>query len=516
VSEAVGARARCLAAALFALLAAAGCFGARPAAHADSNFVGHDGTLFTLGGKPFRPVGVNLYGAASDPAIYSCGLAPKNADSDLDGWFARIRAETGANVVRVWAFQRFTAGGTNFAALDRVLRLAAKNGLKVIPVLEDQYGNCSQGGERTADWYASGYQQPYGGYPLSYRDYVARVVGRYKNDPTIFAWMLMNEAASARNGVGDPDALLYFTTDMSNVVKTLDPNHLLTLGVSGGVHLGVWGALQQLHALPAIDFIDYHDYAENDTALPGAPAAPAALVQTAVYTQDATYHFVATATQVNAAASWQEFSSVIPAGDTPFHYVGLAIQVNSGYPPPDLYVDGIAIGGRVLDFEDGSSDGVTATDGAALDVSGSDAFSGSYALHIVPAGPGAFQLQVPADPADLPGTPITFRVLVDAPGAVGNDGLLAGVLQVGAQLQKPVLVGEAGMEVCTASDGAQLETPRTRAQKLDAKMQAFFAAGGAGYLIWDWWPDADCGYDFSSGDPLNAVLQRWATQLNGS
>lgn len=515
MSQAAGARAVCLLAALLALLVATGCFGAHHAAHADGNFAGHDGTQFTLGGKTFRPVGVNLYGAASDPAIYSCGLAPKNADSELDGWFARIRAETGANVVRVWAFQRFTAGGTNFAALDRVLRLAAKNGLKVIPVLEDQYGNCSQGGERDADWYASGYQQPYGGYPLSYRDYAARVVGRYKNDPTIFAWMLMNEAASARNGVGDPAALLYFTTDMSNVVKTLDPNHLLTLGVSGGVHLGVWGALQQLHALPTIDFIDYHDYGENDSPLPGAPAAAATLVQTAIYTQDATYQFVATPTQVNAARSWQQFSSVIPAGGAPFHYAGLAIQVNAGLPPPEIYVDDIEIGGRVIDFEDGSTSGVSASDGATLDVSNANALSGSYALHIVPAGPGAFQLQIPLGAADVPGTPLTFRMYVDDAGAVGNDALLAGVLQVGKHLQKPVLVGEAGMSVCTAPADVQLETPLTRAQKLDAKLQAFFAAGGAGYLVWDWWPDADCGYDFSSGDPLNAVLQRWAAQLNG-
>ena len=515
MSRAAGARGRCLAVLALALLVAVGCGGSGAPGQVTNAFVQRNGVRFTLNGKTFRPVGVNFYGAASDPTIYHCGIAPANPESDLDGWFARIHRETGANVVRFWAFQSFAAGGANFTAIDRVLRLAAKNGLRVIPVLEDQYGNCSQGGERSADWYATGFQQLYGGYPLSYRDYVAKIVARYKNDPTIFAWMLMNEAASTRDNVGDPASLLAFTTTMSAAVKAIDPNHLLTLGVSGGVHLGVWGALKQLHALPDIDFIDYHDYGADDMPLPGAPVTTTALAQTSIYTQDANYQWTETTPEVNDGKRWQEFRGAVPRGATPFHTIGLNIHVDSGYPPPTIYIDQITIGDRRLDFEDGSSEGVTANSGASVRVSDAVAFSGRYALQIVPAGPGVFQVQLPADPADVPGTPISVHVLVDDAGAVGNDGLLAGVLQIGQQLQKPVLVGESGMATCSAPAGAQLETPAARAQKIDAKMQAFFAAGGAGYLVWDWWPDADCGYDFTSGDPLNGVLHRWASQFKG-
>jgi hypothetical protein len=475
-------------------------------------FVGRRGTLFTLGGRPFHPIGVNFYGAASDPRIYTCGVAPTNPDTDLDAWFARIHHDTGATVVRFWAFQSFTNGGSDFSALDRVLRLAAHNGMKVLPVLEDQYGACSRGGPRTADWYAAGYRYPYGGYPLSYREYVMRVVSRYHDNPTIFAWMLINEASSARGEVGDPEALLAFTTDMSALVKSLDQHHLVTLGSGGGVWLGVWGSLTRLHALSTIDFIDYHDYGENDAPLPGAPAAPAALAQTSIYTQDARYIWVETPRRTNGANTWETFSATIPPGETPFHFIGLNIRVNSGFPPPDIYIDDIRIGGRTIDFEDGATDGVTATGATVVGISTTTVYSGRYALHVVPQEPETFQVQVPAAPGDAPGAAISFHVYVHGQGAIENGALLADVLQVGATLHKPVLVSEAGMTVCSAENGAQLETPLSRAQKIDAKIAAFFKAGGAGYLVWDWTPASDCGNDFTSGDPLNAVLHRWATR----
>lgn len=477
-------------------------------------FVGRNGTQFTLGGKPFRFVGVNFYPAAGDPAIYTCGIVPANPEHDLDAWFARIRGETGATVVRFWAFQSFTKGGTDFTGLDRVLRLAAKHGLHVIPVLENQYADCTTGGVKDAAWYADGYKRPYGTYPLSYRDYVQRVVGRYKNNPTILAWMLMNEASSAQNNVGDPNALYTFTAEMSGLVKAADPRHLVTLGVSGGVHLGVWGALKELHALPTIDFIDYHDYGQDDAPLPGAPATtPYALVQTALFTQDQNYAYVATLPRVNVANAWETFSGTIPNGAMPFHSVGLDLEDTSGLPAGDLYVDDIQVGGRTLDLEDGDLAGITVDGPARMDVASGTAFSGGHALHLTFTAPGGALLHVPAGPSDGPGTPFSFHVLVKAAGAVENDALLAGALQAGKDLNKPVLVGEAGMMVCQADQGQQLETPASRAQKLDAKLNAFFGAGGAGYLVWTWSPTSDCGDDFTSGDPLNGVLQRWSQQV---
>jgi hypothetical protein len=85
-------------------------------------------------------------------------------------------------------------------------------------------------------------------------------------------------------------------------------------------------------------------------------------------------------------------------------------------------------------------------------------------------------------------------------------GSLASRISTSQQLNKPIIVGEAGMTTCGPFEGWQQETAASRAQKFDAKLGAFFQNGGAGYLIWAWDPRNACSFDFTTGDPLNAVL----------
>jgi len=48
------------------------------------------------------------------------------------------------------------------------------------------------GPQRTdPNWYISGYKSPYGGYALSYVDWVKLIVGRYKNEPKL--WLDFDE-----------------------------------------------------------------------------------------------------------------------------------------------------------------------------------------------------------------------------------------------------------------------------------------------------------------------------------
>ena len=80
-------------------------------------------------------------------------------------------------------------------------------------------------------------------------------------------------------------------------------------------------------------------------------------------------------------------------------------------------------------------------------------------------------------------------------------------------LNKPLLMGEAGMTACGSWNGSQAETGASRATKLGAKMAAFFENGSAGYLVWAWEPNNSCNFAFGPGDPLNGVLQRTAATL---
>jgi mannan endo-1,4-beta-mannosidase len=259
--------------------------GQEAAESAGTPFLARDGVNLVLDGGDFRFVGSNLYNAAGDPNIYECGPWMSQPDAELSNWFSHARTDYGATVIRFWAYQTYTQGGTNWQALDRVFGLAQEYGLHVIPVLENQWPECTQGGYKTASWYATSYTSPYGGYALSYRDYVGRVVQRYRADPAILGWALMNEAESKTSaGTADPESLYAFARDMSAYIKALDPNHLVMLGVIGGAQPGVAGSnYARLLGLDTIDIAEFHDYLADDAPLPGAayPGDPLGVLATA-------------------------------------------------------------------------------------------------------------------------------------------------------------------------------------------------------------------------------------------
>ncbi len=61
------------------------------------------------------------------------------------------------------------------------------------------------------------------------------VTGRlYRDDPTIFAWDLINEPrCSACPGPSKGDALQIWAAEMSTFLKTIDPNHMVTISSEG-------------------------------------------------------------------------------------------------------------------------------------------------------------------------------------------------------------------------------------------------------------------------------------------
>jgi hypothetical protein len=111
---------------------------------------------------------------------------------------------------------------------------------------------------------------------------------------------------------------------------------------------------------------------------------------------------------------------------------------------------------------------------------------------------------------DGPGTVLKVRMYVDTPGTISPQNTLATAMYKAGQLNKPLLIGEAGMTACGSWNGSQAETAASRAAKFEAKLSAFFGNGGAGYLIWAWEPNDSCGFAFGPGDPLNGALLRHA------
>jgi len=242
-----------------------------------------DGARFVVEGEPMHVTGANvavMHGAAHRAA----------ARATLEA-----AAADGANVVRVWALGEYPAGapdsvqpyafrvGTDgwveasFAHLDAVLAHAGALDLRVIVVLANRWGDF--GGTTQYLRWAGHAPDARSLSPLalsafwecgaceeSYRAHVRRVVSRtntvtgvaYADDPTIFAFELMNEAEAA--GVRGEAAMLEWMRRQAALVHDLAPRTLVSAGHIGYSRLGDRDLFRRVCALDGIDYCDSHAY----------------------------------------------------------------------------------------------------------------------------------------------------------------------------------------------------------------------------------------------------------------
>jgi mannan endo-1,4-beta-mannosidase len=234
-----------------------------------SPFVVASGPRLYLNGMPWYFTG---YDAFQLPSVqvgtrFSCG-GPQTP-SWLDQMLGEIQASSGSPVVRTWFFQSYS--GANFAQFDAVLSAAAAHHVKVVPVLVNQWAECEPWagggpGYRNLAWYEGGYTQPGDGYALSFRDYALKMAAHYANNQTIAFWQLVNEA-EAMDGAGGPceegraaSALRRFADDVSGAMRSVDANHLISLGTIGTGQCGIAGSDYAYVHSGNIDLCEYHDY----------------------------------------------------------------------------------------------------------------------------------------------------------------------------------------------------------------------------------------------------------------
>lgn len=245
-----------------------------------SGFVTRSGKKLQLNGQDYRFTGVNIYNANSvNNYWYTLGTG-----NGLSQAFNDIDAGTGGNakVMRAWFGQwqlKPSSNTVDWSIFDHTINVAKAHGYKVVVVFADQDGTWDDGIKKTLDsqWYQSGYKttvspatSTWGAInQWTYKDYVGQVVNRYKNDPTVMMWQLTNEAepkaadGSCSNAVSDAGAvaLQAFGDDMGGYIKSLDPNHLVSLGSIGTGQCGTSGGrFKTVHDTPNIDLCEMHDY----------------------------------------------------------------------------------------------------------------------------------------------------------------------------------------------------------------------------------------------------------------
>ena len=255
-------------------------------------FVSRAGQSLTVDGSPWRFTGYDNYQLTSDPDDngYSCG-APLS-DQSLAATLLDAK-NSGATVVRTWFFQSYydlNSDGApiagNWSAFNRVLEYAAADGLRVIPVLVNEWQDCEPTwipdatplDGKNLGFFDGGYEHPGYGYPLSYLEYAKTVAAHYADDPTIAFWQLGNELMNDTNttpascSAGDESrgaaALRAFADNVTNTIKSVDPHHLVSLGTIGVGQCGLQGDDYATVHAGSVDLCEYHDYDDATDPIP--------------------------------------------------------------------------------------------------------------------------------------------------------------------------------------------------------------------------------------------------------
>ena len=261
-------------------------------------FVRAQGTRFVIQGRPFRFAGANI------------AVMYRDEDrAQMPETLARA-AQAGIRVVRVWASGeggqndvgpladfadwprthpfRWKPGEWNEEALvhlDKVIAEAARNKILVQLCLANWWRDTG-GVTQYLRWVgindAADDKYPFGINPERamlfytndetrrlYREHLEKIVTRrntvtgilYRDDPTIFGWELINEGQAVTSRWHERRA---WVEEMSNHIRKLDGNHLITSGVWGYRTAAERREWLADHKLPNIDYCDVHHYPNPD------------------------------------------------------------------------------------------------------------------------------------------------------------------------------------------------------------------------------------------------------------
>src|SRR5579883_1880085 len=253
--------------ALIATAAVLGSITMPSATAAPAGFVTASGGQFVLNGLPYRYGGTNNY------------YLSYQSHADVDDVLAKAQAMN-LSVIRTWGFidigsldgsvptidgnkngfyfqywdpstgaPAYNDGPTGLQGLDYAIASAAAHGLRVIVVLTNDWKEFG-GMDQYDKWYGLPYHDNFYTDPRTqqaYKNWVNHLLNRvnsitgvtYKNDPTIFAWELANEPRCVGSGTLPTSGtctqatIVNWVDQMSAYVKSIDPNHMVSVGDEG-------------------------------------------------------------------------------------------------------------------------------------------------------------------------------------------------------------------------------------------------------------------------------------------
>ncbi|GMH40074.1 hypothetical protein BSKO_07978 [Bryopsis sp. KO-2023] len=264
------------------------------------HFIRVENGQFVKGCEKFFISGWNQWevceASAGAPELIAATIAPGKTGPQMVREMLDMGQDAGFHAMRAWAHTvspdfalQSSPGVYNegmFRGLDYFLDEARKHDIRVILSFTDNWPKAG-GADEYVKWSPSAGSHPDfftdEGAKNLYKEHVRTVINRvnsingrvYRDDPTIMAWNLINEPRCT----GCPDAVQAWIDEMAPFVKSLDSNHLLSVGeegfysTSGKNYANPQGANRwpewegqdflNNHRSPAIDFLSFHSWIDN-------------------------------------------------------------------------------------------------------------------------------------------------------------------------------------------------------------------------------------------------------------
>lgn len=197
-----------------------------------SELIRTQGDQFILDSHIFKILGLNYYPKDYPWQKFWTYFDPAIVSQELD-----LMKTANINTIRIfiWHEPFFNSGNpdeTYFSRLDTFLQLCEDRNLKVIVTLND----------------LPDISQLYTNYGR-YDPEMQYIVSRYQETSTILAWDLKNEGDQDYDAFGQ-NTVIQWLEHASNLVKTYDPNHLITAGW--------WQHVED--TIPYVDFVSFHHW----------------------------------------------------------------------------------------------------------------------------------------------------------------------------------------------------------------------------------------------------------------
>lgn len=233
-----------------------------------------EGQRFVLDGRPFSFVGANL---REFPFYARTDILPFAKEENQTEQLNAV-VDMGMRVIRMHSCHQEVNAQDAKVLLGKALDRIHQHGLLAIVVLNDALGSFWVRGDDRFHRHALGHLDKtayfhQGGFRENYLPFVREVVSTYADHPAIFAWELGNEYAIHPQPAApeDSETFFQFVQEVSDLIRTLDPNHLVTIGLVNTGHVAPndrpglsrveYG--KRLYSLPNIHFLTVHFYEGN-------------------------------------------------------------------------------------------------------------------------------------------------------------------------------------------------------------------------------------------------------------